>query len=386
MAKKELLRNIPQPIQRLLWARAAGRCQFAGCNRILYRSPVTLGEVNISEQAHIYSFSKDGARGHGPHKNNSKDLNSIENLMLVCHDCHKIIDADKKGEKYSAKMLQEWKSQHEQRIYIATGIDPEKKTNVVFYAANISEQTSPILKKDALLALFPNYYPIHENPISLSMQWAQEDKNEAFWTTEQNNLKALFESKIKPLMHGEKPAHFSIFALAPMPLLILLGTLFTDKPQVDVYQLIREPKTWKWQTPPDDFAFKIVPPASFDHPPVLVMSLSAKINHERVKAALGNECSIWEITLDDKFCNNDFMRSREQLIEFSQVMRKLIATIKEKHGDTELSIFPAIPVSCAVTMGLIRMPKADMPWVIYDQSNKVGKFINALKVGELNGK
>lgn len=152
MAKKELLRNIADSVQRQLWARAAGRCQFAGCNRILYRSPVTLEDVNISEQAHIYSFSKDGPRGHGPHKSNSKDLNNIENLMLVCHDCHKKIDADKKGEKYSAQMLQEWKSQHEQRIYIATGIDPEKKTNVVFYTANISEQASPILKKDALLA------------------------------------------------------------------------------------------------------------------------------------------------------------------------------------------------------------------------------------------
>lgn len=386
MAKKELLRNIADSVQRQLWARAAGRCQFAGCNRILYRSPVTLEDVNISEQAHIYSFSKDGPRGHGPHKSNSTDLNSIENLMLVCHDCHKKIDADKKGEKYSVQMLQEWKSQHEQRIYIATGIDPERKTNVVFYAANISEQASPILKKDALLALFPNYYPIHENPICLSMQWAQEDKNEAFWTAEQNNLKVLFESKIKTLMYGEKPAHFSVFALAPMPLLILLGTLFTDKPHVDVYQLIREPKTWKWQTPPDSFAFKVTPPTSFDHPPVLVMSLSAKINHERVKAVLGNKCSIWEVTVDDKFCNNDFMRSREQLIEFSEVMRKLISTIKEKHGDTELSIFPAIPVSCAVGMGLIRMPKADMPWVAYDQSNKVGKFIHALKIGETNGK
>ncbi len=385
MAKKELLRNIADSVQRQLWARAAGRCQFAGCNRILYRSPVTLEDVNISEQAHIYSFSKDGPRGHGPHKSNSKDLNNIENLMLVCHDCHKKIDADKKGEKYSAQMLQEWKSQHEQRIYIATGIDPEKKTNVVFYTANISEQASPILKKDALLALTPNRYPIDENSINLSMKWAGEDNDNNFWNTEQNNLKAEFNTQIKPRMGGEN-SHFSIFALAPIPLLIVLGTLFTDKPQVDVYQLIREPKTWKWQTPPNSFAFKVIPPTSFDHPPVLVMSLSAKINHERVKAVLSNECSVWEITVDDKFCNNDFMRSREQLIEFSEVMRKLISRIKEKHGDTELSIFPAIPVSCAVTMGLIRMPKADMPWVVYDQSNKVGKFIHALKIGETNGK
>lgn len=55
--------------------------------------------------------------------------------------------------------------------------------------------------------------------------------------------------------------------------------------------------------------------------------------------------------------------------------------IKEKHGQqTALHIFPAMPVACAVELGRIRMPKADMPWFIYDQNNKQKKFINALEI------
>lgn len=380
----EVTRHITDKTQRELWARAAGRCQFNGCNRILYRSPVTLEPVNIAEQAHIYSFSENGPRGRGPFVFNKKELNEIENLMLMCHDCHKTIDQDKNGVKYTGEMLRGWKKTHEERIYITSGIASKNKTHVVFYGANIGEQKSPILKQDACMALFPDHYPVEENPIALSMSCSHEDKSEAFWSTEEQHLEKMFSTLIEPKIVENNPAHFSIFALAPMPLLIKLGSLFTDKVSVDTYQPIREPKTWRWQVGPVDFKFKVIEPASFDHPPALVMSLSAKIDHQRVKNILGENITIWEISVDEEFCHNDFIRSPEQLGKFRESMRKLIASIKEKHGMTELSVFPAIPVSCAIEMGRVRMPKSDMPWVIYDQNLKVGKFIRTLQIGESN--
>lgn len=94
---KEITRHIKPQVERELWARAAGRCQFSGCNSFLYKSPVTQERVNISEKAHIYSFSDSGPRGWGPFIKNKEKLNDIENLMLVCHGCHKIIDQDKLG-------------------------------------------------------------------------------------------------------------------------------------------------------------------------------------------------------------------------------------------------------------------------------------------------
>jgi hypothetical protein len=381
---KEVTRHIKLEDQRELWARAAGRCQFDGCNKIVYQSPVTKEAVNIGQQAHIYSFSEDGPRGWGIFKSNKENLNKVENLMLMCHACHVTIDKDKNGEKYSANILQKWKQQHEERIYIVTGIASTKKTHVVFYGANISEQLSPVLKNDAHTALFPDHYPVDEAPIRLSMTCSHEDKSKEFWQSESTHLSKIFSTQIEPRIADNNPAHFSLFALAPMPLLIKLGALFTDKISVDVYQPIREPKTWRWQSAPNHFDFNVSHPTSFAHPPVLVMSLSAKIDHQRVKDILGENITIWEISVDDAFCHNDFIKSPEQLSKFRESMRKLIAAIKEKHGIAELSVFPAIPVSCAVEMGRIRMPKADMPWVIYDQNLKAGKFIRALQIGETN--
>lgn len=85
--------------------------------------------------------------------------------------------------------------------------------------------------------------------------------------------------------------------------------------------------------------------------------------------------------MERDFLHNDFIRSQAQLSLFRESMRKLMVSIKGKHGQTiPLHIFPAMPVSCAIEMGRVRMPKADMPWVIYDQNNKEGRFIKALEI------
>jgi hypothetical protein len=378
---QDITRYINPKVERELWARSAGRCQFSGCNILLYKSPVTQERVNISEKAHIYSFSEDGPRGWGPFVTNKKELNNIDNIMLMCPSCHKTIDKDKNGNKYSADLLQKWKQEHEHRVVTVTNIASNKKSYPVFYGSNIGEQKSPIQKMEALEAMFPGRYPA-QDPILLSMFCSHEDNADEFWNTESKHLQRVFETNIVPLIDKNESVHFSLFALAPMPLLIQLGALFTDKIDVDVYQPIREPKTWKRQPYPKDFKFIANEPSDFDYPPVLVISLSDRITVDRIISVIGEQVSIWNLTVDEKFLHNDFLRSPKQLSMLRKEIRHLMGSIKQKHGhNTPLHIFPAMPVSCAIEIGRARMPKADMPWVIYDQNKKEKKFINALTIG-----
>jgi hypothetical protein len=114
--------------------------------------------------------------------------------------------------------------------------------------------------------------------------------------------------------------------------------------------------------------------------PVLLISLSARISHERVTEVLGTDISIWELTIDE--CHNDFLKSRAQLIAFTETARKLMVEISQAHGQrTPIKIFPAMPVACAVELGRARMPKAEMPWEFFDQNNKLGGFTKALEIG-----
>jgi len=382
---KEVKRHITRETERVLWARSAGRCEFSGCNRILYQSPITKESVNVSEKAHIYSVSEDGPRGWGPFTINKGNLNNASNLMLVCHDCHKTIDQDKDGRRYSAELLIEWKRQHEQRVAIVTGIRPNKKSHVILYGANIGEQNSPLQVEAAVEAMFPEWYPAEERTVNLSMSSTHEDQTKEFWKTESDHLRRVFSRDIRPRIEEADPYHFSLFSLAPQPLLIMLGTLLTDKVPVEVYQLHREPQTWKWQSHPEGFCFRVNQPENVQHDPVLLISLSDRINPTRVTSMFTGNISIWELTIAD--CHNDFLKSQAQLSMFRETVRRLMVSIKEAHGQGRpLRIFPAMPVACAVELGRVRMPKADMPWIVYDQNNKAGGFVETIPIiGGENG-
>lgn len=377
--RKVRSRHIAPNAEKELWARAAGRCQFSGCNRILYASPVTQERVNLSQVAHIYSFSSSGPRGHGPLKNHPGQLNEVGNLMLVCYDCHRKIDQEPNGGRYSADLLRIWKSQHEKRIATVTSVNPGKKTVVVLYGANIGQDSSPLRPQDANWALFPNRYPMTETPISLSMSWEGKDDQPTYWTAEEQNLQTAFERQVRP--HIKEAHHFSIFGLAPIPLLVRLGALFTDKIAADVYQLQREPEqTWQWSTKLHTTHYIIKRPRALKHPPALIISLSAAIAHGRATSVLKQRMSLWELTLAAP--NNDFLKSRCQLSHFRQAMRRLLTEIVEHHGNlVPLRIFPAMPVAAAVELGRVRMPKAEMPWTIYDYNNKSGVFTETLTIG-----
>jgi hypothetical protein len=245
MALKEVTRHISIPIQCMLWGKAAGRCEFAGCNKPLWKSSITQEQINIAQKAHIYSFSGDGPRGNK--EINIQNLNDLENLMLACHECHIKIDREKDGGRYPALLLKTWKAEHETRIEIVTGISPEKRSHVVLYGANIGNQNSPLTFTDTAGALFPTHYPASDKPIELGMRNSSfQDRSPAFWLIETENLVAKFKQRIGERLASGDIFHLSIFALAPQPLLILLGSLMTDIPRAEVFQLHREPQGWTW--------------------------------------------------------------------------------------------------------------------------------------------
>jgi|SRR5271157_3331109 len=239
---REMTRHIQNAVQRMLWGKAAGRCEFNGCNKPLWKSSVTQEQVNIAQKAHIYAFSSDGPRGN--QETPKERLNDLDNLILVCHECHEKIDQTTDGGRYTVPLLQGWKAEHEHRIELVTSIQPRKKSHILLFGANIGEQSSPLKYADTAPALFPERYPADDKPIELGMvNSAFQDRDEVFWTVEAANLKRKFHQRVGERLASGDITHLSIFALAPQPLLILLGTLLTDIPEADVYQRHREPQT-----------------------------------------------------------------------------------------------------------------------------------------------
>lgn len=373
-------RHIPEAVNTELWTLAGGRCQFRGHNLRLYRSPVTQERVNLAQRAHVYSFAAKGPRGRGPYARKSKGLNGSGNLMLVCHGCHQAIDRDKQGEKYSAELLLGWKREHEARIERVTGINPKRSSHVVIYGSRIGDQDSPLQEDEAMGAIFPGRFPAESHPINLSMRCDHEDNTPEFWATEAAHLQRSFERQITQPISESRASHFSVFALAGIPLLVLLGALFTDKRGVDVYQPHRHPRSWNWAgRAPRSFKYSLKRPKRIQGEAALAFSLSGTIAHDRIKEVMDPRVSIWELSVPRP--NNDFLRSQRQLSLFSSTVRQAIEDINQAHGRKPLHVFPAMPVACAIELGRLRMPQSDPPWIIYNQNNKLGGFTEALTIG-----
>lgn len=370
--------NIPEKSSVKLWVKAGGRCEYDGCNQPLWQDDLTLAEMNRAYIAHIIADSPEGPRGDAVLS--PKLAAEPDNLMLLCDAHHRLIDREQLAQ-HPADRLQQMKAAHESRIEALTAIRPDKKSDVLLYGANIGAHDSPVSYAKAAAAMVPDRYPASHGGIALGMtNSAFRDRDAEFWRIESENLRRLFEDRVKPRLADRSIPHLSVFAAAPQPLLLLLGTLLSDIPAAEVYQLHREPPGWLWRDHPEGFDYVVQEPAAVGGPPALVLSLSATISNDRITAVVP-DATIWRLTVREP--HNDFLRSRRQLQRFREVARPLLDRIKARHGEAAtLHVFPATPVAVAVEMGRILMPKADLPLRIYDQNRALGGFVHAL---DLNG-
>lgn len=378
MAHKRI--EIPDWIKLLVWAKSAGRCEI--CNTSVYEDPLTFEEVNVGDHAHIFGSSPDGPRG--DRELSAKLAKDPSNIMLLCKPHHKAIDTKEFIEKYPVEVLRELKRRHEERIEFVTSVGDENKSHVLLYGANIGVNNNPVDFKQATVAMLPERYPAEKTPIKIhTVGSALTDDKSEYWAAERANLQLKFNTLVKERIERSEISHISVFALAPIPLLIELGTLLTDKTPVDVRQLSREPQGWKWQPNIDDeFDFTVTGPAETARKNVaVVLSLSGTIPGKDITDAIGNNVDIWIVTIPN--VGNDFLKSKEQLSRFRHVFRKMLDDIKNRHGrDALIHLFPAIPVSIAIEVGRVWMPKADLPILIYDRNRAPDLgFSKAFQIG-----
>ena len=375
-------RHIKEPIRCILWGRAAGRCQK--CNRPLSWDPQTKADANLAEAAHIIGFSDKGPR---PERDIPEDLiNDISNLMLLCRLCHTPV-VDTRKEEYTVERLREMKRDHEDRVERVTAIGQERSSHILLYGANVGDHNPLVSYQVAAPALIPDdRFPASKTPLVLGMvNSAFRDRTGDFWQIESQQLHTMVKQHVQPRLQAGDVEHLSIFAIAPQPLLVLLGHLLCDiNYGARVYQLHREPPGWTWQDHPDGFEYRVEHPDGATGEPALVLALSAAITDKRVFAQIGEDAAIWRITIPEP--DNDYLKSAQQLQQFRELIRPLLDEIKDRYSNgTLLNAFPAAPVSICVELGRAIQPKAHMPLCLWDQNNDLGGFVHALDINTPNG-
>lgn len=371
---KSVSRKIKPATERMLWGVSAGICEFDGCTNKLYSHHVTKEKVNLAEKAHIYAFSEGGKRP--SLLRSSPKINDIDNLMLVCERCHKLIDSEETD--YTAEQLLDMKKEHEKRIANVATIKPDLQSEIVVFNANIANRAIKISDFAAKSAIIPEHYPARENPFNLSPDLNLFDNDDNYWSTMETHLERQWAQYEKTI----RDKHISLFAVAPQPLLFKLGTLINRNYNVDVRQSQGSIDNWKWlcDMKTAKIETQIVDANDATAEPIITFELTAKLSIDELREEFG-EGTIYRITAEA--FSSGIIKSRSDLNAVINEYRRALDTIRRSYGkDVKVKIVPIAPVSVSVEAGRQTM-KGDPQITIYDRNYITKNWAAALT---LNGK
>ena len=365
----------PSPLTiHMLCAHAAGRCQFVGCNKILFTDAITWEDFNNTNIAHIVASSPNGPRGDAVRSH--KLSQSLDNLMLMCMDHHKLIDTY--PEKYTEEILIEMKQKHEQEILnLCEGMNMESSEIFMFTSPIKGEISVNVNFVQAVQAIRPRKKAESTHGISINVEAASDYQSQFYWSEVKKQLQTKFNCLVKSALSIQPNLHFSVFPIAPIPLIAELGNLMGDKIRIDIYQKSRVPDTWKWQSDVVTNSFNVERRINQVGSRVaIILSLTAEIALERVTNVFDADV-IYIIRAERT--GVDCILSEADLSGFWHKYQEACDEIRNTYSEIEeICVFPAIPVSAAFELGRRYMPGVYPKLKIYEDNNG---FFETLTIG-----
>lgn len=359
-----------------LWVQSGGRCQFAGCNRRLYKDDLTWDEFNNSNVAHIVASSPDGPRG----SECSYELSDkLDNLMLLCPICHKRIDND--PNKYTVDILRQMKTEQERKVQETLDSMNYPESEIVILESSIkgkiSAHVDSELAADALRSVKKR--PASKIPTIISLESTENYSSREYWNSLTKALEVAVQRKIVNALMLYPDIQFSIFPLAPIPLIAKLGEMLGDKHEISVFQKTRVPDTWRWQSNAKENSFDVTRTIDESGDPqrvAIVLSLTTELAPNRIKA-IHNYGIVYSIRANHRGVN--CISSQADLKDFWLSYQHVCDSVKNIDEVDVADVFPAVPVSAAFEIGHRYMPQVYPVLHIYDED---GDFFDALTIGD----
>jgi hypothetical protein len=379
----------PEPLQLtkiLVWAAAAGRCTF--CNRIVTGND-DLGEtVPIGELAHNVGWSKNSPRGDNSDLDDD-ERRSAENLLLLCRTCHKPTDANGVIGRYTVAVLNRMKLEHEARIRFLTSIGGDRKATLVRVVAEV-RTAKPELSYDTVLAAttIAGYFPqllvgSNSAEYDADLRSIAAPGSVDYFATCAAQVADLV-NRINDGVRRNDIKHLLVFAFARIPTLVHLGAGLDDKVPTTIFQRQRvdDDNAWRWPEnpgPPPTFTIERVS----DHGDLvaLVVNLSGTIKLDDLAPGVVDTHSVYVLQPESPATSTPtLLDSPAALANFEFAMREFLALTESTHGRIpRVALFPAVPVSAAITIGRVLMPNVSPAWTVFDR-NDDGVFFEAIEV------
>ena len=351
-----------------LWGKAAGYCQK--CSKPLFEGGAYRTSGNYSNIAHIHAYSENGPRFN--EKLSENDRNSIENLMLLCPQCHKTIDDNEAT--YTADVLRSIKSRREEYVTKVMRASKPQSAYVITVTCPIHGNATEISRSEWSQAMASSGM-VHAGDTEIRVMDSNATSGSIAYDC------SLLARKINSLRLTMDPTvPLAIFAIAPQPILIALGSLIGDKQQITVFQKQRDTDSWCWHDEECRSSFQHDAVPSSDSAEVaLVLSVSGTISKETLPAEVTSSgMPILELRAANPSVY--IARTQEDVRAFE---REAISLLDEVHSAmphvAKVHIFPALPVSMAVTLGGLFNRNLLTKAVVYEKTD--GRFSQSIEIG-----
>ena len=378
--------SIPEKVKYAVWGAAAGRCTF--CNKYIISNDDMGEAVLIGELAHNVGWGDNSPRGEA-----SKLINtsSADNLLLLCRNCHKPTDA--KPERYTEEVLRQKKLTHELRIKRLTAIGADRSAVVLRMVGTI-RNAQPELTYDTVLdALVSEGYSPELLPNSHRAEIEIDLRDRLIPGTPQYFAESArhIEGTIKAVLDGVKldaTSRVAVFGFARVPLLVHLGACLDDKVTVLIFQRQRsdDGNAWRWpEKNPSEveptFTINRIRQGTNKSKVALLANISGTILPEELPDHIGDEYSVYEITpIAPAVAGPSLINSPRVLASFERISRDFFALLETDHGKIpQVSLFPAVPLSGAITLGRVLMPDVSPTLHVFDRDDN-NHFFMALEV------
>ncbi len=290
---------------------------------------------------------------------------------------------------YTVEVLQQFKQEHEARIRFLTGIGADRKALVIRLVGSVRGVNPELTYNTVLTAttaagVFPATLPhAYRNAIEIDLRECGEGTPQAFAACvgRINNYMARVNEGIK----RDEITRLAIFAFARIPLLVSFGAQLDDKVSVLIFQRQRvdDENAWRWPPHPPEspqFAFNKLQGGDSQRV-ALVLNISGTIHPHELPHDIHTTYTVYGLAPIPPLASEpSIISSPAAWASFGRTVRLFLAHVEKEHGNIPaIAVFPALPISCAITLGRVLMPHVSPPLLLFDRDER-GEFDLALEV------
>lgn len=368
-------KDVPDSTRIRIWAKAAGRCVLCA-TYLLDGADSFWHAIPVGQIAHIVGAGSGKNAPRGESDLDANERSSEENLLLLCYRCHKRIDDKVYRDKYTVEYLTQRKQLHERRVREVTDFAILRPTSVVTVSADIRGTAAPVSLSQVAEALRPEGYT----------GMGDDTRNGAFtlflpgnsndgwaWDAHRTELDRLTARVAEAVTAGDIET-ISVFALAPIPSLVYLGSKLDDKTETRLFRRKRvdDVTAWAWddetQTPKFDVAL-ISSPTPANEATVIV-ELTSPVKESRLPSGLTSLPRVI-ISPTGQMPHPELISTRAALEEFGRAWREALTRIENDLPDVRtLHLIASVPAPVAIAMGRYRMRTAQPTVVVYQLTDE----------------